>query len=185
MRELRLAPLVIALALPAAAADLGAPGDWADRGPGLGVEATADEVARDAISIPPDGAGLPPGEGSVAEGAEIYARACLACHGEAGAGGEGLVVLTGGVGSLTTDKPARTVSSYWPFATTLFDYIRRAMPLDAPQSLTDEEVYAVTAYVLSVDGIVPEDAVLDAASLPAVEMPNRDGFVPWWPEPER
>jgi len=85
--------------------------------------------------------------------------------------------LTGGVGSLPTERPIKTVSSFWPYATTLFDYVRRAMPLQAPQSLSDDEVYAVVGYMLSVDGIVPPDAVLDARTLPTIKMPNRDGFI--------
>jgi len=93
--------------------------------------------------------------------------------------------LTGGVGSLSSGKPIKTPVSYWPAATTLFDYIRRAMPITSPQSLTNDEVYALTAYILSIDGVVPKDAVLDAKSLPRVKMPNRDGFVWWWPVPKR
>jgi cytochrome c len=93
--------------------------------------------------------------------------------------------LTGGVGTIASAKPVKTPISYWPSATTIFDYVRRAMPLQSPESLTDDEVYAVTAYLLSIDKIVPEDAVLDAKSLPQVKMPNRDGFVRWWPVPKR
>ena len=93
--------------------------------------------------------------------------------------------LTGGVGTIASAKPVKTPISYWPSATTIFDYVRRAMPLQSPESLTDDEVYAVTAYLLSIDKIVPEDAVLDAKSLPQVKMPNRDGFVRWWPAPQR
>lgn len=180
-----IAVLALVAASPLCAADLGAPGDWAGMGPGLGVEASAAELEAIDISVAPDGATLPPGRGSVSEGAALFAETCARCHGEAGAGNpeKRLVQLTGGVGSLTSAEPTRTVASYWPYATTLFDYIRRAMPLDHPQSLTDAQVYAVTAYILSVDGIVPQDAVLDAASLPAVEMPNRSGFVSWWPAP--
>jgi cytochrome c len=93
--------------------------------------------------------------------------------------------LTGGIGSLASGKPVKTPASYWPTATTLFDYTRRAMPIASPQSLSNDEVYAITAYLLSIDGIVANDAVLDATSLPKVKMPNRDGFVRWWPEPRR
>ena len=93
--------------------------------------------------------------------------------------------LTGGVGTLASGKPVKTPASYWPAATTLFDYIRRAMPITSPQSLTNDEVYAVTAYILSIDGVVPADAVLDAKSLPRVKMPNKDGFISWWPKPPR
>lgn len=146
----------------------------------LGRAATPEEIARIDISIPPSGETLPAGSGSVTQGAAVYAEKCQACHGEAGAG-QPMDRLAGGVGSLATPRPVKTVASYWPHATTIFDYVRRAMPLDAPQSLTDDEVYAVTAYLLSIDAIVPADAVLDAASLPKVKMPNRDGFESWWP----
>jgi cytochrome c len=144
--------------------------------PGLGRLATPAEVSKADISVRPDGDTLPPGKGSAAEGRAIYLAKCQSCHGPEGAGGP-MDRLTGGVGSLATKTPVKTVASYWPYATTVFDYVRRAMPLTAPQSLTDDEVYAVTAYLLSVDGIVPKDAVLDAKSLPTIRMPNRDGFV--------
>jgi S-disulfanyl-L-cysteine oxidoreductase SoxD len=144
--------------------------------PRLGEPASPEVIARADISIPPDGSGLPPGSGTVAEGLIVYRAKCQSCHGEAGAGGP-MDRLTGGVGSLTSARPVRTMNSFWPYATTAFDYIRRAMPLQAPQSLTSNEVYAVTAYLLSVDGIVPSDARLNAATLPKVRMPNRDGLV--------
>ena len=144
--------------------------------PHLGRSATPDEIARADISIDPSGSNLPPGSGSAGQGAAIFAAKCQACHGPAGANGP-MDRLTGGVGSLATKAPIQTVNSYWPYATTLFDYIRRAMPLPAPRSLTNDEAYALAAYILSVDKIVPADAVLDAASLPKVRMPNRDGFV--------
>jgi mono/diheme cytochrome c family protein len=135
------------------------------------------------ISVGPDGAGLPPGRGTPAQGEAVYLAKCQACHGEKGAGRPN-DVLVGGFGTIASDRPAvKTVGSYWPYATTLFDYIRRAMPLPAPQSLTDEQVYAVTAYILSVDAIVPADAVMNAETLPLVEMPNRNGFINWWPGP--
>jgi mono/diheme cytochrome c family protein len=153
-------------------------------GPGLGAPATADEVARADISIPPDGAGLPAGSGSVAEGLGVYLAKCLACHGENGAGGP-MDRLTGGLGSLASPRPVRTMNSFWPYATTAFDYIRRSMPLNEPQSLTNDETYAVTAYLLSVDGIVAPDARLDAATLPRVRMPNRDGLVSAAPDLRR
>ncbi len=130
----------------------------------------------------PDGKGLPAGSGSVADGAVVYAKSCQVCHGPQGSG-KPQDQLTGGLGTLATKKPVKTPASYWPVATTLFDYVRRAMPINAPESLTNDEVYAVTAYILSIDGIVPKDAVLDAKSLPRVKMPNRDGFISWWPKP--
>ncbi len=150
----------------------------------LGKPATPAAVAAADISIGPDGAGLPPGSGSVAEGARVYAAKCVACHGPDGAGAPG-DRLTGGVGTLKTARPVRTVASFWPYAPTVFDYTRRAMPLTAPQSLTNDETYAVTAYILSVDGIVAKDARLDAASLPRVVMPNRSGVVDWEPNLRR
>jgi mono/diheme cytochrome c family protein len=150
-------------------------------GPKLGRELTAEEVRKVDITVAPDGSGLPSGGGSVAAGAAIYAQKCQGCHGQDGTG-KPQDQLTGGVGSLASGKPVKTPISFWPSATTLFDYIRRAMPITAPQSLTNNEVYAVTAYLLSVDGIVAKDAVLDAKSLPQVKMPNREGFVRWWPK---
>ncbi len=145
-------------------------------GPHLGKPATPEQVARADISVRPDGDALPPGSGSVSQGEAVFAAKCQVCHGAQGAGGP-MDRLTGGVGSLATKTPVKTVSSFWPYATTVFDYTRRAMPLTAPQSLTNDEVYAVTAYLLSIDGIVGKDAVLDAKTLPLVRMPNRDGFV--------
>ena len=141
--------------------------------------ATPAEIAAADTDVRADGAGLPPGRGSAADGAALFASGCAACHG--GQGQKPMVgapLLMGGVGTLATPKPVKTPGSYWPYATTLFDYIRRAMPFQAPGSLTDDQVYALTAYILRLNGIVPEDAVLDAASLPKVRMPNRDGFVP-------
>ena len=146
------------------------------RGPGLGRAATAQEIRAADISIPPSGAGLPAGSGNAKQGASVYAAKCLACHGEKGAG-KPADVLVGGIGSLATPKPLRTVGSFWPYATTLFDYTRRAMPLQNPKSLTDDEVYAVSAYILYLNGIVAEDAQMNAQTLALVKMPNRDGFV--------
>lgn len=146
--------------------------------PNLGRPVDPAALAAMDISIPPDGRGLPPGSGAAEQGAAIFAAKCQSCHGAAGVGGPN-DRLTGGVGSLASPKPVKTVASYWPYATTVFDYIRRAMPITAPQSLTNEEAYALTAYLLSVDGIVPKDASIDAQSLPQVRMPNRDGFVSW------
>lgn len=144
---------------------------------GLGTPATARQIEGWAIDIAPDGAGLPPGRGSVAEGRALYAQQCAACH---GAQGEGGVAdrLAGGIGSLASDRPVRTVGSYWPYATTLFDYIRRAMPLHAPQSLNAQQVYALSGYLLRLNGLLAEDAMVDAQTLVRLRMPNRDGFVP-------
>jgi S-disulfanyl-L-cysteine oxidoreductase SoxD len=148
----------------------------AQEGPGLGVPATPEQVAGWAITILPDGTGLPAGSGTAAAGAEVYALKCVACHGVDGAGTPN-DQLVGGHGTIATATPVRTIGSYWPYATTVFDYIRRAMPLVAPQSLTNDETYALTAYLLHLNGIIEEDDVMNARTLPRVEMPNRDNFV--------
>jgi cytochrome c len=146
--------------------------------PGVGRPASPADIAGWDIDVRADGAGLPPGQGSVDQGRSLYASACAGCHGAKGEGGP-MDALAGGKGSLATAKPVRTVGSYWPYATTLFDYIRRAMPYDAPQSLKPDQVYALCAYVLFLNEIVPPDTFLDAATLPRVRMPNREGFIRW------
>jgi cytochrome c len=143
---------------------------------GIGKTATDAEIAGWNIDIGRDGSNLPPGSGSVAHGREVFAAQCAACHGTGGEGGLG-DRLVGGQGTLATAKPIKTVGSYWPYAPTLFDYIRRAMPQNAPQSLSNEDVYAVSAYILNLNGLVAADATLDAKSLAAIKMPNRDMFV--------
>lgn len=144
--------------------------------PRLGTPATTVDIAAHDTMVFPDGAGLPPGRGDVGAGAALYQRHCLACHGERGRGGSG-GELAGGQEPLTSATPDQNIGTYWPYATTLFDFIRRAMPMTAPGSLTDDETYALTAYLLYENGIIAADAVLDAVSLSAVEMPNRDGFI--------
>ena len=145
---------------------------------GFGSPLTPEALKPFDIDVRGDGAGLPPGRGTVKEGEAVFAQSCAACH---GAGGEHSIsqsiLLTGGQGTLTTPHPVKTVGSYWPYATTLYDYIYRAMPFNAPQSLSPSQVYAVTAYVLHLNGILRADATLDAASLPKVQMPNKDGFI--------
>lgn len=143
---------------------------------GLGQPTSDAAIAAWNIDVDATGRGLPAGRGSVAEGAAVYAQKCAACH---GAGGEGKPAdaLVGGIGSLKTAKPLKTVGSFWPYATTLYDFVNRAMPYTAPQSLSPQEVYAVTAWILHRNGILPADAVLDAQTLPRVQMPNRAGFV--------
>ena len=134
-----------------------------------------------------DGRGLPPGRGTAVKGAEIYAQNCVACHGDhlqgnpaKGIGGDKLL---GGRGTLATKGPVKTVESYWPYATTLFDYVKRAMPFNSPGSLTNDQVYSVVAYILSQGKIINASETIDAKSLPKVKMPNRGGFVPD-PRPE-
>jgi cytochrome c len=143
---------------------------------GIGRVATPAEIAGWNIDIGRDGSGLPPGSGSVSHGREVFAQQCAACHGDNGEGGVG-DKLAGGQGTIATAKPVRTVGSFWPYAPTLFDYIRRAMPQNAPQSLSNEDVYAVSAYILNLNGLLPADATLDEKSLAAIKMPNRDKFV--------
>lgn len=142
--------------------------------PALGQAASPGMLAAWSTTIFPDGRGLPAGRGSVAEGARLYRERCMACHGEAGRGGSGGHLV--GRGPLTGPDPDQTVGSYWPYATTVFDFIRRAMPMDKPATLSADETYALTAYLLHLNSIVAETAALDATTLPAVRMPNRDGF---------
>lgn len=139
--------------------------------------AEADLAAWDIDISASDGKGLPAGKGSVAEGEKVFAEKCVACHGEKAAGGSVYGSMVGGVGSFKTDKRKLTPGSMYPYAPILFDYIRRAMPMDAPQSLTNDQVYALSAYILSLNELVPNDAVIDAKSLTAIKMPNRDGFI--------
>jgi mono/diheme cytochrome c family protein len=149
------------------------------QGPQLGRPAAPEEIASWDISIGPDGAGLPAGSGTPSQGEAVYVAKCLPCHGEKGAGKPN-DQLVGGTGSLAGDQPpVKTVGSFWPYATSLFDYVRRAMPLNAPKSLSNDEVYAVAAYILYLNGIIGDDDAMDAQTLPKVKMPNRDGFVPF------
>ncbi|HXI31324.1 MAG TPA: cytochrome c [Vicinamibacterales bacterium] len=143
---------------------------------GVGHAPTAAELKAIDIDIAPDGKGLPPGSGTAAAGRDVYTRRCETCHGPTGKEGP-QDVLAGGRGSLTTAKPVKTVGSYWPYATTLWDYIRRAMPFDHPGTLTDTEIYSTTAYVLFLNGIVGEQDEVSQRTLPLVQMPNRNGFV--------
>jgi cytochrome c len=143
---------------------------------GIGTPVSQHQISGWDITVAPDGKNLPAGSGTVKAGRDIYNAQCASCHGATGEGGLG-DRLTGGIGTLATSKPVKTVGSFWPYATTLFDYIRRAMPLNAPQTLNNSEVYAVTGYVLSMNRLLPEDATVDAAALLKVSMPNKDGFV--------
>ena len=147
----------------------------ADEAPALGEPMDADALAELDYTVLPDGDGLPAGSGTAREGAQVFQQHCIACHGEKGTGGIN-DALSGGHGTLASDAPKKTVGSYWPYATTVLDYVRRAMPLQAPGTLNDDDLYAVTAYLLYVNGIIGEDASMDAESLPGVKMPNADGF---------
>src|SRR5712671_6700200 len=145
--------------------------------PNLGRAATPEDIALWDISIGPDGAGLPPGSGTAKQGEAVYLEKCLGCHGERGAG-KPSDQLAGGQGTLSAGQaPVKTVGSFWPYATTVFDYVRRAMPLNESKSLTNDETYAVVAYILQINGIIGENDTIDARTLPAVRMPNKDGFV--------
>lgn len=144
---------------------------------GVGRAPSAEEEKAWAISVLGDGRGLPEGSGTVAEGKDVYDRRCKRCHGDGGKGGDE-APLVGGKGTLATPKPLKTVGSYWPYATTLFDYVRRAMPFKDPGTLSPNQVYAVSAYILNINGIIKETDAMNAQTLPKVVMPNRDGFVP-------
>jgi len=149
---------------------------------GYGATATAEQIAGwDIDARGDDGAGLPVGQGSVQRGSEVFAEQCAACHGTFGEGEGRYPKLVGGKGTLRSERPEPTVGSYWPFAPTLWDYINRAMPMAAPRSLSSDDVYALTAYILNLNDIVPNEFVADRDSLPKVKMPNRDSFI--WTDP--
>jgi len=143
----------------------------------FGRPAMIEEIKLWDIDVRPDGKGLPEGSGTVAHGKSVYEENCEACHGPNGQGGI-KDRLAGGQGSLATENPIKTVGSYWPYATTLFDYIHRAMPYQAPGSLSVDDTYAVAAYILNLNGILSSDGTLDRNTLPAIKMPNREGFIP-------
>ena len=167
------------LGLVAVAIVLSAPA-FATETPHLGTPVTEADIKAWDMSIGPDGKGLPPGGGTPGKGAAIFAEKCVSCHGEKGEG-KPHDRLVGGQGSLTTDQPVKTVGSYWPYPTTLFDFIRRAMPLTAPLSLTNDEVYALCAYILNLNGLVGDKDTINARSLPKVAMPNRANFFQVYP----
>ncbi len=158
-------------------------------GPDLGEPISPAELALWDIDIQPDGAGLPAGSGTPDQGASIFAEQCSACHGD---GGKGAATTTSGAPAAPPvvsdvkrngiDDTTLTIANYWPYATTLFDYIRRAMPWTAPRSLTDDQVYALTAYILAENKLIDAKLTIDAQTLPKVQMPNRDGFIPRFPE---
>ena len=154
-------------------------GTAAAAGLNLGQPVTEADLAGWDISILPDGRSLPPGRGTARQGETVYIEKCQSCHGVKGAGGPN-DILVGGHDTIASDKPAvKTVGSFWSYATTLFDYIRRAMPWQMPKSMTDDEVYAVSAYILHLNGIIGVDEVIDRESLRKVRMPNWNGFKPY------
>jgi cytochrome c len=167
----KLAAAALLLAASAASAD----------GPNLGKRLNAAEIAAWDLSVLPDGGNLPPGSGTPAQGARIFAQKCVACHGEMGKGGISAALVGGG--PLTTISGGqKTIANFWPYPTTVFDIIRRAMPWQQPKSLTNDEVYALTAYIFALNKLIGEDATMNAETLPVVRMPNRDGFIVRFPE---
>jgi S-disulfanyl-L-cysteine oxidoreductase SoxD len=172
MRKLALAAGMAALALSVGAA--------LAESPHLGKPITQADLAEWDINILPDGTNLPPGSGKAADGAKIFAEKCVACHGEGGKGGIAARVI-GGPPKASLDG-GKTIANYWPYATTVFDFIRRSMPWTQPRSLTDQEVYALTAYLLAANKVIGEEDEMNAATLPKVKMPNRDNFVIRFPD---
>ena len=175
--------LLLAAALHASAEGYGVSTEARDASEGgqsptfaVGHAPTPEHLKAIDIDVTPDGNGMPPGRGTAAAGRDVYTRRCETCHGPTGKEGP-QDVLVGGRGSLTAPNPQKTVGSYWPYATTLWDYIRRAMPFDRPGTLTVDEIYSTTAYVLFLNGVVSEQQELNAGTLPKVMMPNRNGFV--------
>ena len=150
-------------------------------GPNLGKAISAGDLGAWDTSIMPDGAGLPTGSGTAAQGALIYAKKCVACHGEEGKGGvSSAVTARGPIASINAAE--KSIGNFWPYATTLFDFIRRAMPWQEPRTLSNDEVYALTAYLLMLNKVIGENDVMNATTLPKVRMPNRDGFIVRFPE---
>jgi S-disulfanyl-L-cysteine oxidoreductase SoxD len=150
------------------------------QGPNLGKPIELGEITAWDISILPDGTSLPPGSGTPEQGAPIYVQKCFMCHGENGKGGVNAALVGGG--PLTGMESPKTIANFWPYATTLFDYVRRAMPWQQPRSLTNDEVYALTAYILALNKLIGENDEINAKTLPKVKMPNRDGFIIRFPD---
>ena len=174
------AALIGVLLASAAAGSVFAQGFGA-AGPNLGKPISPADIAAWDISIMPDGTGLPPGAGTAAQGAPIYAQKCAVCHGESGKGGIA-AALVGGQPVSNAIETTKTIANFWPYSSTLFDFIRRAMPWNKPRTLTNDEVYALTAYILALNKIIGESNVMNAQTLPKVQMPNRDGFIPRFPD---
>ncbi|HLK84777.1 MAG TPA: cytochrome c [Xanthobacteraceae bacterium] len=171
----------VALALLTGASFAQSPGS---QSPNLGKPVSEADIKAWDISVLPDGTNLPPGSGTPAQGARIYAEKCVACHAEGGKGGgaPGAGPLVGGAPLTNGIETAKTIANYYAYATTVFDYIRRAMPYNAPRSLSDNEVYALTAYILALNKLIGENDVMDAKTLPQVKMPNRDNFILPYPD---
>lgn len=170
-KPLAIAVLVVVVASAAIAVEAADAGHF-----GYGQDATAEQIAGWDIDIRPDGMGLPPGGATPEDGEMLYEEQCASCHGSFGEGVGRYPILAGGEGTLADARPEKTVGSFWPYATTLWDYIHRAMPFAQPESLTDEEVYALTAYVLYLNDLVEYDVEINQGNLADVEMPNKDGF---------
>jgi mono/diheme cytochrome c family protein len=175
----RFRKVLVALALLAAAlAASASPSEAGSRKLGIGREATADEIAGWAISVRPDGKGLPAGKGRVKDGEPLYVERCAACHGEFGESAGRWPILSGGNGSLASHDPVKSVGSYWPYASTLLDYIRRSMPFGASQSLTNDELYAITAYVLYLNDVIKDaNFELSDRNFAAIRLPNERNFI--------
>ena len=156
----------------------------AERPFGLGTLATAEQIAGWDIDVRPDGKGAPIGSGTASDGEEIYAERCAACHGDFGEGVDRWPILAGGLGSLATDDPVKTVGSYWPYASTVYDYVYRAMPFGEAQSLTHEETYQVVAYILNMSDVIDDEFVLSNETIGSVKMPNQNGFMLPDPRPD-
>ena len=169
------------IALAAVAAVASASFAYAADAPKFGKPITEQDASAWDISVAPDGKNLPAGQGTVAQGAQIYAQKCASCHGAKGEGGVS-PRLAGGVGTLPApNQPVQTVGSFWPYPTMVFDFVRRAMPWNQPKSLSNDEVYAVVGYIFNLNGLVKDDATMNKTTLMQVQMPNRDGFIDLYP----
>jgi S-disulfanyl-L-cysteine oxidoreductase SoxD len=147
--------------------------------PRIGKPAPDDKIAAMNLTVMPDGRGLPDGKGTVAAGTDLFKEKCAVCHNDHGEGRENQYpALVGGIGTINTPTPMKTVGSYWPYATTVFDYIRRAMPYDQPGTLKPDEIYSAVAFILHANGIIGENDEINKTTLPNVKMPNRNGFIP-------
>ena len=156
----------------------------AERPFNLGTLATAEQIAGWDIDVRPDGKGAPIGSGTAADGEEVYAERCGSCHGDFGEGIDRWPILAGGLGSLVTDDPVKTVGSYWPYASTVYDYVYRAMPFGEAQSLTHDETYQVVAYILYMSDVIDDEFVLSNETIGSVKMPNQNGFMLPDPRPD-